>query len=185
MNKLNVAMAVSLACALAACSVGTRYTNPTSDLGTVKRVAVLPFENLAGDKIAGDRVHKIFLTELLATEAFTVVEPGEVMRAVRNGNYEIASLGIEDAKRLAAALKADALFLGTVVEYEDGRGAGAAPQVTLQLRLVDGTTGVTVWSTSDTRNGATVTAKLFGLGGRTASEVTRGMVQDELKALVH
>jgi len=172
--------------ASASCARTTRYTNASSDMGTVKTVAVLPFDNLTTEKLAGDRLNKIFTTELLALETFRVVEPGEVIRAVRSSGIDTTSLTAADVKQLGKALHAEALFVGTVLEYDEGRGAGTpSPQVTLQFRLLDTESGTTLWSVSRTSSGATVTARLFGLGGKTASVVSREMIQEELRRQVH
>ena len=73
-----VTFAATLALAGCATSKTTKYMHPNMDLGAVRRVAVLPFENLTQDKSASEKAHKIFLTELLSLEAFEVVEPGQV-----------------------------------------------------------------------------------------------------------
>ncbi len=175
-----LALAVMAACA----HRPARYVNPSSDLGVVKTVAVIPFENLTGDKLASERVQKIFTTELLSLGAFEVVEPGEVLRTLRAGGSDPAALTLDDVKKLGKALRAQALFLGVVVEYDEGRGGGTpTPQVTLQLRLLDTETATTVWSVSRTSSGATVTARLFGLGGKSASIVAQEIIREELSRL--
>ena len=56
----------------------TEYTNPRFDFGFVERVAVFPLEDLADDRQAGVRATRMLITELLASAAVDVVEPGEV-----------------------------------------------------------------------------------------------------------
>ncbi len=48
----------------------------------VEKVAVVPFENLSNDQSAGSRVTLLFVTELLSTDAFDVIEQGEVLSAI-------------------------------------------------------------------------------------------------------
>ena len=164
----------------------TKYVHPNMDLGAVKRVAVLPFETLVQDRAAGEKIQKVFLTELLALDVFDVVEPGQVAKILKSERIEsMESLGPSDFKRIADALKAQGLFLGTVVDYTESRtGATPSPEVTIQLRLVEAQSGVTVWSASRSRSGATTSARLFGVGGESLTQVSRKLMQEELATLV-
>ncbi len=181
-----LAMTVLLVTAACASSTTTKYVHPNMDLGAIKRVAVLPFETLVPDRSAGEKVQKIFLTELLALDAFDVVEPGQVAKVLKAERIDsMESLGPADLKRIADALKAQGLFLGTVVDYTESRsGATPSPEVTIQLRLVEAQSGVTVWSASRSRSGATASARLFGVGGQSLTQVSRQLVQEELTTLV-
>ena len=181
-----LAMTALLVTAACASSTTTKYIHPNMDLGAVKRVAVLPFETLVPDRSAGEKVQKIFLTELLALDAFDVVEPGQVAKVLKAERIDsVESLGPADLKRIADVLKAQGLFLGTVVDYTESRsGATASPEVTIQLRLVEAESGVTVWSASRSRSGATASARLFGVGGQSLTQVSRQLVKEELSTLV-
>jgi polysaccharide biosynthesis protein PelC len=184
-HRLTLILLIALAAA--GCGGPTRYVRGNVDLGAIATVAVLPFENVTNDKLSADRVHKIFLTELLNRDAFKVVEPGQVVRTLRREQFDPAALTSEDIKRLGQSLKAEALFLGSVLEYDEGRaGAGpATPRVRLAFRLVDTESGSTLWSVSRTRGGATVAARLFGVGGASASDLAQEIIRDELAALTH
>ena len=163
----------------------TRYLHPNADLGAVKKVAVLPFENVSGEQSASDKVHKIFLVELLSLEVFDVIEPGMVSKALKGETAATPDqLTPEDLKRIGKALGADALFIGQVVDYADARGQSSAPEVTLQLRLVETTSGATVWSTSETRSGVKVSTRLFGASSDSITETTRKIIRNELSTLL-
>lgn len=179
---LGVLLSVLVSCA----SGATRYTHPNADLGAVKRVAVLPFENLTQERSAGDKVQKIFLSELLSLEAFDVVEPGLVAKTLKAERIEsMEALGPADLKRLGESLKAQGLFVGAVVDFTESRsGSTPAPEVTIQLRLVETQSGVTIWSASKTVSGATASARLFGIGGDSLTETARRLLKQELRTLV-
>jgi len=164
----------------------TKYVHPNMDLGAVRRVAVLPFESLVPDRAAGEKVQKIFITELLSLAAFDVAEPGTVTKLLKAERVEsMDSLGPADFKRIGEALKVQGVFLGSVVDYTETRsGSAPAPEVTIQLRLVETQSGVTVWSASKTRSGTTASARLFGIGGQSLTEVSRQLVREELSTLV-
>ena len=167
-------------------SAGSRYLHPNVDLAALKTAAVLPFENLTADRAAGDKVQKIVVAELLALGAFEVIEPGTVVKVLRAERVEaIEGLGPADLQKVGGTLKADVLFLGTVVDFADNRaGSSPAPEVTIQLRMVETQSGVTVWSTSKTRSGAGTMTRLFGIGGDSVTEAARQLVQRELRTLV-
>lgn len=173
---------------VAGCASGgaTRYLHPNVDMGALQKVAVLPFENLTSERTAGEKVQKVFLTELLSLEAFDVVEPGAVVRVLKAERVEsVDALGPAELKRIGEALKADALFVGTVVDFADNRtGTTPAPDVTIQLRLVETQSGVTVWSASQTRSGASLSARLFGVGGMSLTEAARAVLREQLRSLV-
>jgi hypothetical protein len=167
-------------------SAGSRYLHPNVDLAALKTAAVLPFENLTADRTAADKVQKIVVTELLALGVFEVVEPGTVVKAIRAERAEsVEALGPAELQKIGAACQADVLFLGAVVDFADNRaGSTPAPEVTIQLRMVETQSGVTVWSVSRTRSGAGAMARLFGIGGDSVTEAARQLVHQELRTLL-
>jgi len=177
---------VFLAAAATACRSTTYYVHPRADLGTIQKVGVLPFETMTAERSPADKVQKIFISELLASGAFEVVEPGVVLKALKDDKVEnVAALTPAEIVKLAKAMGASGLFFGTVVDYGDARGGSStATEITIQLRLVDGQSGATVWTASRTRSGATVSARLFGFGGDSSTEVARDLIRDELSTLL-
>jgi hypothetical protein len=186
-SRSGIGVAVALLLTAAGCSHAvTQYVHPNADLAALKSVAVLPFENLSADRTAGDKVQKIFSSELLATGAFNVVEPGLVSKTLKASRIETTeSLGPADLKKLGEELKADAVFMGTVVDFAESRtGTTPAPDITIQLRLVECQSGATVWSASRSKSGASASARLFGIGGESLTEAARELVKQELNTLV-
>lgn len=184
MPRSRPTFAVLVLALAASCSGPRQYVSESADLSQVRAVAVLPFDDAAGEKLGAERVQRIFMTELLALGVFDPVEPGQVVRAVRTEKIDPAAFTPEDIKRLGKALGAQGVFVGTLIEFVEGRSASQSAQVTLQLRLLDVESGKTVWSTSRTGTGATVTGRLFGMGSHTASEVARNLIREELERLV-
>jgi TolB-like protein len=164
----------------------TKYLHPNADLGAISKVAILPFENLTGERTASDKVQKVFYLELLTLQVFEVTEPGQVTKTLRgSGVAATDALGPADFQRIGKELGVDGVFLGSVVDYSDAQtGSTSTPEVTIDVRLIETQTGSTIWSTSHTRAGAGVSARLFGLGGESLTEATRGVVRRELATLL-
>jgi TolB-like protein len=190
--RLRFPLALLLSLTLAGCGGGmkvTRFSNPNFDFSFVERVAVIPFDNQTGDRQSGLRATRLTITELLASGAVDVVEPGEVQaaltkitglqlnRAVTPSTEQIVSLG--------QALDVQALLLGAVTQSENLRsGSVPIPVVTLDLRLVEVETGTTVWAATHSEKGSSLSAKVLGTGGEPLAETTRKCVQEALATLV-
>ena len=151
----------------------------------MKTVAVLPFVNVSNDRVASEKVLRILVTELLATGEFDVIEPGAVMRALTTEKLDSSALTSEDFVKLGKMLKVQGLFLGTIVDYDEGRSSGTTGgRVTIQLRLIDSASGKTFWNTSRTEGGDTVSARLFGMGAKTGVALAEQVLRDELRGLI-
>ncbi len=184
-----IAILVTMVVAIAGCGGPgkTVFLHPEYNFSFVERVAVVPFENLTNDQGAGARVTRLYITELLATDAFDVVEPGEVDKALGAiGKIRTADLTREQAKQLGQALNVQALFLGSVNESTVRNvGAQAVSYVTMTTRLVETETGITVWSATTTEGGRGFWASLFGTGTPSHSEVMRQCVRKSIGTLVN
>jgi hypothetical protein len=162
----------------------TQFTNPQFDFGFVERVAVLPLEDLAGDRQAGVRATRLLITELLASGAVDVVEPGEVQavvdRVVRGRSGPSKSEVIELGRQLGV----QAVMVGSVAQSEVLRsGVVSVPVVTLDLHLLETETGAAVWAATHTERGAGAAAKWLGTGAEPISATTRKCVQRALRSL--
>ncbi len=166
------------------CAAPSPYVSENADFSLIRSVAILPFDDASGEKMGAERIQRIFMTELLALGVFDPVEPGQVVRAVRTERIDPASFTPDDIKKLGKLLGVQGVFVGSIIEYSEGRSASQSAQVTLQIRLLDVESGKTVWSTSRSGTGATVTGRLFGMGSLTASEVARQLIREELERLV-
>jgi TolB-like protein len=167
----------------------TRFANPNFDFSFVERVAVVPFDNQTNDRQAGLRATRLTITELLASGAVDVVEPGEVQAALIKITGAQINRGVspstEQVLSLGQALGVQALVLGTVTQSENLRsGSVPIPVVTLDLRMVEVETGATVWAATHSEKGGSLSAKVLGTGGEPLAETTRKCVQEALATLV-
>lgn len=146
---------------------------------------MLPFDNMSDERLAGEKVQRLFVTELLNAGTFEVIEPGRVIRVLREEKIETpGAMSPEDVQRVGKALKADGLLLGTVLELSDTKGAqGAAPSVTIQLKLVETGTGTTVWAATRQRTGTTFSSRFFGFSPASSTVVVTDAVRDAIHTI--
>ena len=177
----------ALALGLAGCGgmAPTTYVHPNYDFSRVKRVAVLPLDNLSTDQMAGEKMRVVIMTELLSTGIVDVVELGQVNRALTQLNIQnIRGMSPDEFKRVAAAVAAQMVVIGSVESFDRVQVGGVqAPEVTLTLRGLEAESGLIVWATSVTEGGATFSARLFGLTGDSLSEVARRAAHDAVVTL--
>lgn len=163
----------------------TQFTNPRFNFDFVERVAVLPFENLSNDRQAGPRATRLMVTELLATGAVDVVEPGEVRAALEEVGARSLQPSTEHVLALGEMLGVEALVLGTVTESEVARsGSVGIPVVGLDVRMVETETGAIVWAATYTERGGSLGAKILGTSGEPLSVTTRDAVRGVLRTLI-
>jgi len=173
---------------LGACSGAvstTDFANSQFDFGYVERVAVLPFENLSGDRQAGVRTTRLLITELLATGAVDVVEPGDVQAALAKipgggnppTNQEVIKLG--------QTLGVQAIIRGSVTESQVLRSGNVTyPVVTLDIHMIETETGQSVWAGTHTEKGGNWGAQFLGTGAEPISATTRKCVRALLEVMV-
>jgi hypothetical protein len=171
--------------ALAACSTSSHFVHSQYDFSTIKKVAVLPLENLSADQMAGEKVRKAVVSELLAAGVVDVVETGQVNRTLAQANIQnISTVSADELKKVGAALGTQALIVGSVDTYERLNVGGANfPEIAITLRAIDATTGSIIWSATKTGGGVGIAGRLFGVGGQTLSEATQKTVRAALTTL--
>ncbi len=173
---------------LSSCAAHARlevFRDPNFDFGSVRIVAVVPFENLTKETLASNRVRDVFMNMLLSTGAIYVLPAGEVARGMaRTGIEKATMLSAEDAVRLGGNVKADAVITGVVREYGEVRsGSTASNVISISLQMMETQTGRIVWTASSTQGGVTASDRLFGGGGRPMDDVTKDAVISVLNKL--
>src|SRR3990172_13116100 len=73
---------VILALLLGGCGGPRSFVHPSTDIAFYKRLGVVSFYNMTGDRFAGEKMTSSFVTELLLQKKFEVIEPGEFERIV-------------------------------------------------------------------------------------------------------
>ena len=161
------------------------YINQDIDFSFIKKVAVLPFENLTNEQYAGDLVRQVVISELLATGLVEVSVPGDPIAAIENLRLKPEDpLSADQIKTLGKALKVQAVILGAVEQYGEVRdGSITAPEVSITLMMADTGSGSIIWSVTKTRGGASFWARHFGSRSDTLSETVLKVVREALQTL--
>jgi TolB-like protein len=148
------------------------------------RAVLVPFENLAGREEQSQIFTKVFFAQLVASDAFEMVDPTQVEVALDSlGIRSAGSLAPADLRALADTLRAPYLFLGSVLESGSIQGGGGTvPAVGATLRLVEAATGRVVWAGVHFRSGEDHET-VFGWGrvtstDRLISELASDMLRD-------
>jgi len=171
-------MVIAAALASPGCAAPVRlYVNPQADMTHYERIAVLPFGNLSQQVFAGERVTRMFTTELIMADRYRIVEPADFVTLLSRMGVEPDQSGGLDPKKLAEAadsLHATGIIRGAVSEYGFQRmGQDDVPVLAFDVELLDAATGDVVWRVSISRRGKG-RLPLFGSGGtRSFSTLTQ------------
>ncbi len=169
------------------CGGPRSFVHPSTDIGFYKRLGVVNFTNLTGDRFAGEKMTSSFVTELLLQKKFEVVEPGEFERIVAeargSSSGEGQDLSAEQIKLIGDRAQINGLIEGEVKEFQMVRiGAEDFPLISISIRLVDAPSGQVVWMSSYTAKGGPK-FPIFSFGetrtlGELAQKVCKKIVRD-------
>jgi len=164
-RTLKVVAALLFLAAALGCASGPRYFRLPIDFDKMQRVAVLPVENLTREPAAGDKVRHRVIAELLARGKVQVAEPGAVDRTMRQ--LQVADRfqpSPEEIKQLGTNLEVQGIITGAVSEFAMTRAGGnlEAPEVAVQLFLIDVASGSVVWAATQDESGLSFWVRHFG-----------------------
>ena len=114
------------------------------DQESIKRVAVLSFENPPDDLQAGSHISKLFESYLLETNLYQIAERGEIEKVIRERGFgKTSEMDKATLRQLGELLQVDGLVLGAVSQYNRFNFGFTA-------RLVSIKSGLVLWSVSQT-----------------------------------
>jgi TolB-like protein len=178
-KRLVVAHLASLALASLALSCATAirmYVNPEADLAYYTKIAVLPFGDLSATSLAGPRVTRAFVTELIMANRFVIVQPEEFLGTLHRMGVFQAQDGSYDPEKLKGAatqLGVTGILRGAVSEYQmTMTDAGPIPVVSFDAELIDVGTGSVVWRSSISKRGKG-RLSIIGSGSRSLGRLTQ------------
>lgn len=180
------AAAILLMSALS-CASGTRvYVNPDADMAFYTKIAVVPFTNISGDGFAGQRVTRAFITALILTNRYQIVQPEEFRAALLKSGAMPGADGTYDPEKLkevAVQSGATGILRGTVSEYTMQRSeSGDVPTISFDAELMDANTGNVVWRSSITKLGKG-RIPIVGSGSRSLGRLTQDACEEMVARL--
>jgi hypothetical protein len=151
----------------------------------IKRVAVFPFENYTESKDVDKTIDALLLPALrdLRQAGVPIFDEIEDTRFVRDSmkKLKITATDIlekEVLKKLSDELNVQAIICGKVVAFGKGKEKDAASQVSMDIAMVEPSTGIILWSGNVSTYGGLTVGKIFGVTeGKTDIEVARDAVR--------
>ena len=177
-----------LACICFGCARAPKpnfYIRQDFDFSVIKRVAVLPFDNLTNEKFASERIRRLVINELLASGLMDVVVAGDLSATLKTAKVEsVTALPPKEIKEIGRALNAQAVLAGSVERYEESKGGSfAAPEISISLVMAEIDSGSIVWSVSASTGGAGFGTRHFGARADTISEASEKVVKKTIRTL--
>jgi hypothetical protein len=152
----------------------------------VKRVAVFPFENYSETKDVDKTIDALLIPVLRDAEIFDAVEDTRFTRDVMK-KLKITSTDILDreaVKKIGDEMNVQGIIYGKILTYGKGKEKDAGSQVTMDLALVEPSTGAVLWVGNVSSYGGLTAGKVFGVTeGKTDIEVARQAVRRLGRAL--
>lgn len=180
-----VVLLVATSCLVAGC--GRRPVRMTDgvNLYPVKRIAILPFDNLSEEINAGERVTHVFIAALHKERVVQILELGEVERfLIRNRIRSTAQLDLSLLSAMGRELGVDAVLLGIVDEYGYRIMSGEQiPVAGISVRMLDTKTGKILLAASYSRSGMD-SETVFTFGRiRSVTQLTDEVASETAKSL--
>lgn len=153
-NWLKLGLVLSLLTTCLGCSSlmdSRSFASPQADFSFYKRVGLIPFRNMAEDRLAGEKMTEHFMTELLIAGELDVMDPGQFNAVVSQiaktgGQVAGVELSTEQLTQIADIAKVQGIFTGTVQEYKMVQiGGDQYPMITLTVKFIDAPTGTVAW----------------------------------------
>jgi len=152
----------------------------------IKRVAVFPFENYSEGKDADKAIDALLVPALRGEELFDEVEDTRFVRDVMK-KLKITTTDILDkeiVRKVGDEMNVQGILYGKIVTYGKGKEKDAASQVTMDMALVEPSTGTVLWMGNVSAYGGMTAGKVFGVTeGMTDIEVARDAVRRLVRSL--
>lgn len=135
------------------------FMHEEADFSFYQKVGLLPFKNLAEDRLAGEKVTEHFMTELLIKGELEVMDTGQfnavVAQVARRSSPDSApELTPSQLSQLAGVAGVQGIFSGTIHEYKMIQlGGEQYPMISMTVKFIDAPTGKVVWQSSVTATG--------------------------------
>jgi len=146
----------------------------------IKRIAIFPFENYSDTKDADRAIDALLTTAVREERVFDEVEETRFVRDTMK-KLKITSTDIIDkevVKKLGDEMNVQGVLYGKIVNFGKGKDKDASSQVTMDMALLDPSTGIVLWVGNVSAYGGLTVGKVFGVTeGKTDIEVARDAIR--------
>lgn len=175
-----VALGLAAGCSRPVLNSSTMPTRSKDQYIRIKRIAVFPFENYSDSKDVDKTIDALLIPVLRDAEIFDAVEDTRFTRDVMK-KLKITSTDILDRealKKIGDEMNVQGIVYGKILTYGKGKEKESASQVTMDLALVEPSTGSVLWVGNVSAYGGLTAGKVFGVTeGKTDIEVAREAVR--------
>lgn len=150
---------------------------------TFRKVAMMPFK--ATTELIGSSVSDLFVTEMLRTERYDMVERSQIAKVL--GETELAMAGLSSTRAVEAArmVGAEAVIIGTVDEYSMSASGGRTYAVVgISARLICCDSGEVVWTVDLSKRATDSTISLSQHSRNLVHEMTATLYKKLIKQKV-
>ncbi len=152
----------------------------------IKRVAIFPFENYSEVKDADKVIDALLAPSIRDEEVFDEVEDTrftrDAMKKLKVTTTDI--LDKEVVKKIGDEMNIQGILYGKIVAFGKGKEKESGSQVTMDMALVDPSTGIVLWMGNVSAYGGLTAGKVFGVTeGKTDIEVAREAVRRLVRSL--
>jgi len=135
---------------------GARTTHSITivDTDNPRTVTVIPFFNDSGRKNAGDIVMLHFVTHLVQSGKFSVIEPGVVREKFLNMRIIMREgIASPETDLLTHSLNADLVLTGKVLDYQDPIDGADIPKVDILAAVIERKSKKIIWAAKSFKQG--------------------------------
>lgn len=173
---------------LAACSSRNNldaFVRQDVNLGYVKTVAILPFDNHTAHPNASRRVREMLMTEVMASGLFEVLEKGRVDSLLHEEALAPgAPIDAPTLRRLGQRLGVEAVIMGSLDDIGAVQsGSYRYSELTMTMRLVDSDKDVILWQASGSGSGYSIWDRLFGIGSKGSFQINLQLIRTLLASM--
>ncbi len=158
------------------------YVSPRVGEKRIERVVILPFRNHTRHVGAGLAAADLVTWCLMASSDLSLVYSGDATRRLLERGWRTGmAVGRDDILSLGIDPHVDAVLMGSVSRWQEGRSTGVhPPEVAVSFRLLDAVTGEILWAAEHERIGDQ-TRTVYEAGNIRLTEVL--MARASLEAL--
>lgn len=131
---------------------------------SIKKIAILPFDNLSKTKDAEKLINALILTELLNKDIFDSIEDvryvASVMKMLKIKRTEILDRDL--VLKMGETMRCEAVVVGQIDAYEIGK-KDESTDISISAAMFDTRSGDILWTANVTHSSSTSLGKVFGV----------------------